>query len=49
MAAAGAAFALSMSFKLIPVIAIPAIYFYLGKPRLRVMFFSVVGAALLLL
>ena len=32
---AGAAFALSMSFKLIPVIAIPAIYLYLDKPRRR--------------
>ena len=46
---AGAAFALSMSFKLIPVIAIPAIYLYLDKPRRRLVFFSLVGAALLLL
>ncbi len=46
---AGAAFALSMSFKLIPVIAIPAIYLYLDRPRRRLVFFSVVGAALVLL
>ena len=46
---AGAAFALSMSLKLIPVIAIPAIYLYLDRPRRRVVFFSVLGATLVLL
>ena len=49
VAGAGAAFALSMSFKLMPVIAIPAIYLNLNKPRRRVASLSALGAALVLL
>jgi len=46
---AGAAFGLSMSFKVVPVIVVPAIFFYLGKLRHRAIFFVVAGAVLLLL
>ena len=46
---AGAAFALAMSFKVVPVLMIPVILLNLGSHRRRLVFFGVAGTALLLL
>ena len=46
---AGTAFAMAMSFKVVPVLMIPVFLLNLGSHRRRLVFFAVAGAALLLL
>ena len=48
IALAGAAFGLSMCIKLVPIVAAPAIFFYLPSMRRRIAFFAAAGAALLI-
>lgn len=45
----GAAFAISFSIKVLPLITIPAIFLYLGSRSRRIFFFSAAGVALVLL
>ncbi len=47
-ALAGAIFGLSMCFKVVPVITVPVMFFYLRNPKKQLTFFAAVGGVLLI-